>query len=100
MQPAEIKLAVEEVNNGEAILIDVRRDEEWGMGHAKPATHFDSDRLLKSGDLPDIDKDKKIYLYCVSGGRAGRVKMALLNHGFKNVQNLGGLQDWFNAGGK
>ena len=100
MHPAEVELAVEEITHGEAVLIDVRRDEEWGMGHAEPAIHFSSERLLLNGKLPKIDKDKKIYLYCVSGGRAGRVKTALINHGYTNAQNLGGLHDWFSAGGK
>lgn len=100
MQPAEVKLAVEEVSCGDAVLIDVRRDEEWEMGHAEPAIHFSSERLLVNGELPEIDQDKKIYLYCVSGGRAGRVKTALINHGYKNAKNLGGLHDWFSFGGK
>ena len=95
-----IKQAIKEVEAGEAVLLDVRRDDEWSAGHSELATHFDSARLFNDGELPDIDKNKKIYTYCVSGGRAGRVKMALLNHGFSKVENIGGLTHWYSAGGK
>lgn len=100
MHSQELELAVQQVNNGQAILVDVRRPEEWEAGHSAQAIHFDSDRLLQHGELPDINKDSQIYLYCVSGGRAGRVKTALLNFGFKHVGNVGGLRDWLAAGGK
>lgn len=100
MNSREIQTAIEEVSTGKAVLLDVRRQGEWDAGHAKPAVHFDSDRLLKNGELPKIDKGTKIYTYCVSGGRAGRVKTALINHGFENVENLGGLRDWLAEGGE
>lgn len=100
MTQQELEKAVGEVSTGEAILLDVRRVDEWNDGHAEQAINFDSQKILQQGELPNIEKDKKIYVHCVSGGRAGRVKMALLNHGFTNVENLGGLNDWYRAGGK
>lgn len=99
MTPQEIKDAVELVNSGEANLIDVRRDEEWENGHAQPALHFDSKRM-EAGEVPEIDKTKPVYLYCNSGGRAGRMKLVLENKGFTKVYNLGGLKDWRQAGGE
>ena len=100
MYPQEVKTAIEEVENGTAVLLDVRRDDEWDAGHAKPAVHFNSVRLLTNGELPELDKTIKIYTYCQSGGRAGRVKTALINHGFEQVENLGGLNDWYSGGGQ
>lgn len=100
MTSQEIQSAVQEVENGQAILIDVRRTEEWVAGHAKQAVHFDSDKIFTLGELPDVANDQKIYLYCRSGGRAGRVKLVMKNFGFTNVHNLGGLSDWYRAGGK
>ncbi len=99
MNSQDIKLAVEEVNAGRANLVDVRTDLEWGEAHAKPAIHFDSKRM-EAGELPDLEKDKPVYLYCRSGGRAGRMKTVLQNAGFKEVYNLGGLLDWHEAGGE
>lgn len=89
---------VEEVKNNEAVLIDVRRDDEWNEGHAAGALHFEITKIEK-GELPEIPKDKKIYLYCQSGGRAGRAKNILQKAGYANVENLGGLKDWQAKGG-
>jgi rhodanese-related sulfurtransferase len=90
---------IEEVKTGKALLLDVRTDAEWNEGHAEGALHLDSVRI-ESGDLPRVPKDTKIYTYCRSGGRAGRMKTILKNAGFMNVENLGGLIHWQSAGGK
>lgn len=100
MDIQDIKNAIKEVEAGEAILLDVRRDDEWEAGHAEAAVHFNSERVLKDGELPDLPKGKTIYTYCLSGGRAGRVKTKLLEAGYADVRNLGGLQHWQAAGGK
>ena len=89
-----------DVNSGNAVLIDVRRQDEWDAGHAKPALHLNSEKILHFGSLPEVDKAIPIYTYCQSGGRAGRVKNALLEAGYKEVHNLGGLRDWIAAGGE
>lgn len=100
METSEIKKAIDLVTIGKAVLLDVRRDEEWNAGHSEVAMHFDSDRILAFDQLPEIEKDKTIYVHCLSGGRAGRVKNKLIEKGFTDVHNLGGLSDWQNAGGK
>lgn len=99
MTPQEVKQAIELINAGAANLIDVRTNGEWAEVHAKPAVHFDSQRIA-AGEIPDLDKTKPVYLYCRSGGRAGRAKLVLENKGFREVHNLGGLLDWHQAGGE
>ncbi len=99
MTPQEIEDAVALINSGAANLIDVRTAEEYQVDHAKGAINFDS-RLIESGQVPDLDKDKPVYLYCNSGGRAGRAKLVMENKGFREVHNLGGLLDWLQAGGE
>jgi len=89
---------IEEVKNNEAALIDVRRDDEWNTGHASGALHLDIAKIEK-GELPQIPKDKKIYLYCKAGGRAGRAKDILQKAGYSKAENLGGLKDWQAKGG-
>lgn len=99
MTPQEIQAAIELINSGAANLVDVRTEDEWNEGHAKPAIHFDSQQIA-AGEIPDLDKTKPVYLYCRSGGRAGRAKLVLENKGFAEVHNLGGLLDWHQAGGE
>ncbi|MEZ4179899.1 MAG: rhodanese-like domain-containing protein [Candidatus Doudnabacteria bacterium] len=100
MNTQELEQAVSQVNAGTAHLLDVRRDEEWQLSHAKPAMHFDSGKILDQNQLPDLPKEATIYVYCQSGGRAGRVKNKLLAEGFLDVRNLGGLVDWQSVGGE
>jgi len=89
-----------EIEQGEAVLLDVRTPEELiEEGKAINAFHFDVARL-KSGELPDISKDKTIYTYCRSGARADDAKKILESNGFSSVINIGGLRDWLSAGGK
>jgi rhodanese-related sulfurtransferase len=87
------------VNSGEVALIDVRTSEEWARGYAKGAMHFDLARL-QAGELPDIAKDKSIYVYCAAGGRAEKAKVILEKAGYTNVISIGGLGDWQDAGGE
>jgi len=89
---------IAKVAAGEALLIDVRTDQEWAVGHAKNATHLALDRL-QNGELPEADKATPIYTYCRAGGRAGQAKDILTAAGFTNANNLGGLKDWQAMGG-
>ncbi len=95
----EIKEVVRQVKAGEANLIDVRTHEEYEIEHADGSINFDNQRIA-AGEVPNLDMEKPVYLYCNSGGRAGRAKLVLENKGFKEVYNLGGLLDWLQAGGK
>lgn len=100
MKQEDIKIAIDQVRAGQAVLLDVRRLDEWQSGHAKGAILFPAERILLGGEAPDTSKDATIYTYCRSGGRAGRVRSALQHAGFTNVYNLGGLLDWSEAGGE
>lgn len=95
------RIAVDQINSevadGKAMLIDVRGDDEWDAGHAKGAAHLSVERIM-SGDVPTKDKERKLYLYCASGGRASMAQQMLQGKGYE-VENLGGLRDWRAAGG-
>lgn len=82
----------QEIKMGKAILLDVRTESEWNEGHAHTAQLFDIARM-ENGELPQIEKNQQLFVYCRSGGRAGRAKSILEQNGFTNVSNLGGLSD-------
>ena len=53
----------------DAVLIDVREDDEWQAGHAPDAQHLPMSRFVERLDeLPDADP---LYVICRSGGRSG-----------------------------
>jgi len=80
-------------------IIDVREPSEYIESHADGAINIPLGDIL-SGDYSKIDKTKPIYVYCKSGVRAGKAKVALENAGYKNVTSLGGLSDWIAKQGK
>lgn len=79
-------------------LIDVRTPEEFNASHAKDSINVPL-ADLQNGDFSKIDKNKPVYLYCRSGNRAGQAKIILEQNGYKNVTNIGGLEDFKNQGG-
>jgi phage shock protein E len=73
------------------VLIDVRNPEEFKLGHREDAINFDLSLMIQ-GNLPDLPKDAKIEVYCLSGGRASIAKQILESGGFQDAENVGGYQ--------
>ncbi len=52
-----------------AVMVDVRRDDEWVAGHVKGAIHIPVDDLL--GRIDEVPKGKKLLFICAAGVRSG-----------------------------
>ena len=78
-----------------SILIDVRTPEEFKEGHAQGALNLPLSRIELGmlGELENLPKDTPLKLYCRSGARSEVAKHILISLGFKNVENLGGLEE-------
>ena len=76
------------------IIIDARTQEEYDQGHIPGAIMIPeyeiADRAEK--DLPD--KDQLILVYCRSGRRSKIAAEELVNLGYTNVKEFGGIIDW------
>jgi len=71
------------------VIIDVRTPEEFQSGHLEKSINIEWQEILS---LPsNIDKSKKIYLYCRSGNRSQKATQILSQAGFLNVENLGSI---------
>ena len=46
-----------------------------------------------------LTKDAEIYLVCAAGGQAALAGKTLIDMGYTNVTNFGGISDWTKAGG-
>lgn len=90
--------AVDDVRDGDAVLVDVRSDREFAAGRAEDVRHLDHADVLK-GARPQLAKDETIYVYCRSGRRAAEVERILERDGWTDVTSIGGLRDWQAAGG-
>ncbi len=82
-----------------AKLYDVRTSQEYEAGHFANAENW-SLQDMQAGKLPNVAKDTKLYVYCQSGNRSTQATKLLVDAGFTDVVDLGGLQDVQASGGK
>ncbi|HYS38933.1 MAG TPA: rhodanese-like domain-containing protein [Pseudonocardiaceae bacterium] len=80
----------------DAVLLDVREDDEWAAGHAPQATHIPMGEI--AGRLGDLPPDANLYVVCRAGGRSARVTGYLNANGWEAVNVEGGMQSWAAAG--
>lgn len=86
------------MNQGPALILDVRDANEFAAGHLPRARHIPMREL--SGRLGEIGKfkDKPVIVTCKGGTRAGAACRFLKKSGFSNVFQLkGGLVAWQQA---
>jgi len=96
----DTSLITEEVESFEAVLLDVRTEEERNEdGYIAISTHFDVQKL-RDGLTPKLDPNTKIYIHCKSGKRAEEAVRILSQNGYTDLTNIGGLVDWENEGGE
>lgn len=79
-----------------AIILDVRTDDEWNEGYIPGAILND---IYKGQGfiyrLEELDKTKNYYVYCKAGGRSAQACSIMKQMGFENTFNLeGGFMNW------
>jgi rhodanese-related sulfurtransferase len=81
--------------NGGAIVIDVRKREDYDAGHIAAARHVPGETIADGAQALERFKDKAIIAYCESGMTAGSAARHLGRLGFTKAYNLrGGLAAW------
>jgi rhodanese-related sulfurtransferase len=96
ISPADAR---EQAERGDAVLIDVREEDDWGQGHAEGAKHLSRGviELEIEDQIPDLKKP--IICYCGGGSRSALVVESLQKMGYENVRSLtGGYRAWKEAG--
>ncbi|GAA3557379.1 rhodanese-like domain-containing protein [Snuella lapsa] len=83
-------------NDANAVIIDVRTDDEVAEGIIPNAIHIDIYKGQAFIDEIDaLDKSKNYYVYCRSGNRSGQACSIMEELGFENAYNLlGGILEW------
>ena len=82
-----------------SVLIDVRTMEEYNGGHIESAKNIDFNGSNFESEIAKIDKEKTVFVYCLSGGRSSAAVSFLEKKGYKNVIELvGGMMAWRSEG--
>ena len=77
-----------------AIILDVRRPEEFQAGHIPGAINIPNETIGAEA-LPQLpDKDQTILVYCRSGNRSKQASEKLAELGYTQVLEFGGILDW------
>ena len=85
--------AVRLINKG-ALVIDVRKPEEYESGHIVNARNFPLDRMQK-GEEVHKQKGKILLAVCADGSTSGRAAGHLRKTGYENAFSLkGGIAGW------
>ena len=82
-------------NNSDAVIIDVRTEDEIKEGIIEGAININ----LMGAGFPDkikaLDKSKTYFMVCRSGNRSGSACGFMVENGFSNLYNLnGGMMSW------
>lgn len=86
--------AVRLINRG-ALVIDVRKPEDFEQGHIVNARNIALERLAKEDDAIDKKKNKILLAVCGDGSSSGRAAGFLRKAGYENAFSLkGGLAGW------
>ena len=84
------KLISDEKNLDNVLIVDVRTPEEYKEGHIKYAVNYPLDEITNDTS----NKDKQIIVYCRSGRRSAQSAKILVDNGFTNVYDAGGVNSY------
>ncbi len=86
-----IRMMAEEENY---VILDVRRADEFAAGHIPGAIHV-ANESIGTAEIPELpDKDQLILVYCRSGNRSKQASQKLVDLGYTNIVEFGGINDW------
>ena len=96
VKQVEHQAAVALINKQDAVVVDVRTQEEFAKGHIANAHHMPLAQI-EQGNTTEIDKhkEKPVIVACETGDRADKAATKLVKAGFQQVYLLrGGLSQW------
>lgn len=87
--------AKEIMDTGEGyIILDVRTREEYDQGHIPGAVLIPNTEIKERAEEELTDKDQLILVYCRSGRRSKQAAEILVELGYTNIREFGGIIDW------
>ena len=81
-------------NEENTFIVDVRELNEYEEGHLINSINIPLSIIGSINDVPEINKDSKIIVYCRSGNRSKSAQARLNSMGYTNVYDMSGILDW------
>ncbi len=76
------------------VIVDVRRADEYEKGHIPGAILIPNESITDTPPKELPDKYQIILLYCRTGRRSKEAAQKLVDMGYRNVYEFGGIEDW------
>ena len=76
------------------VILDVRSQEEFDDGHIPGAILIPDTEITEKAEQVLTDKNQLILVYCRSGRRSKLAAEALVELGYTNIKEFGGIIDW------
>ena len=76
------------------VILDVRTQQEYDLGHIPGAIVIPNEVISQEAEKTLKDKDQLILVYCRSGRRSKEAAQKLVDLGYANVKEFGGIIDW------
>ena len=89
---AEAKTRID--SGDEVVILDVRTEGEYNTEHIPNAILIPNETIADK--MPDLlpDLDAEILIYCRSGNRSAEATRKLIQIGYTNVYDFGGINSW------
>lgn len=98
VENAYMKISAEDakeiMDTKDFVLIDVREEDEYAQGHIEGAILIPYGEIEERAESELIDKEQTILIYCRSGRRSAIAAQSLVELGYTNVRDFGGIMDW------
>ena len=76
------------------VILDVREQDEYDAGHIPGAILIPYTQIEDKADEMLPDKGQLVLVYCRSGRRSKIAAEALVELGYTNIKEFGGIIDW------
>ncbi len=76
------------------IIMDARSQDEFDQGHIPGAIVLPHTEVREKAEELLPNKDQKILVYCRSGNRSKQASQVLVELGYTNVIEFGGINSW------
>ncbi len=84
------------IADGDVVVLDVREAREFRPGHVPGAKNVPLSLLPAL--LPEVPKDRPVYVICQAGGRSAQATALMRGVGIDATSVAGGTGAWIEAG--
>ena len=70
------------------VVVDVRKETEYGDGHLKEAINIPLNDLTDVGNMADFEETDNIYVHCAGGYRSVIAASLIKKQGIHNLRNI------------